>query len=126
MFHLKEYDKAKQCFQQSIAADGKYPDNYRLLSLVHIWLGEYDKASRLLDYACKQPGQSKDSLLRIKAMMYEYIGDYDKAQLLLKRAKVLSQRCDSISQIKTDIARLKKKQKQMKKSIKKSRKIVKY
>lgn len=91
MYHLKEYDNAKRFFQQSIAADGNYPDNYRLLSIIHIWLGEFTEASRLLDYACKRLGQSKDALLRIKAMMWEYKGDFAKAKLLLKQAKLISQ-----------------------------------
>lgn len=126
MYHLKEYDNAKRCFQQSIAANGNYPDNYRLLSILHIWLGEFSQAGRMLDFACKRPGQSKDALLRIKAMMWEYQGDFAKAKLLLKQAKLISQQCEAISQIENDISRLRKKQKRMKKAIKKSRKIAKY
>ena len=39
MYQLKEYKQAKRYFQSSIAADINYPDNYRFLSILHIWLG---------------------------------------------------------------------------------------
>lgn len=123
MYQLKDYENAKRCFKQSIIADGNYPENYRLLSIIHIWKGEYSAANKLIEYALIKPGQNRESLLRIKSMLYEYKGDLREARLLLKRARELSICAHQIAQIKTDLSRLKEKHRKQKKAIKKSTRV---
>ena len=116
MFYLKDYALAKSCFQQSLAADINYPDHIKYLGVLYVWLGEYKSAEKLVDFAWKLPGHSKESLLRIKAMMYEYQRDFDRAKIILERAQLISQSKECITNMKADLSRIKDKQKQLKKS----------
>jgi len=116
MFYLKDYAQAKSCFQQSLAADINYPDHIKYLGILYVWHGEYESAKKLVDFAWKLPGHSKESLLRIKVMMYEYQGDFDTAKIILKRAQFISQSKECIANMKNDMSRIKDKQKLLKKS----------
>lgn len=109
MFFLKEYHEAKKCFQQAIASDANFPDSYKLLSILYIWLGKYDAAQRLIDFAIKRPGHDKATLLRIQAMRLEYLCQYAEARKLLKKVKMISQCSQVIKAVELDRKRLKSK-----------------
>lgn len=107
MYNLKNYDMAISCFQEAIRSDLNYPDTYKYLSLLQIWLGEYAAANKLIDYALKVKGINKASMLVMRSNIYEYQGDLKVAQTALERAKLYSIDFDTIELIDLHLTRVK-------------------
>jgi len=122
MFYLKEYDEAKLCFQKALQSNMYYPDVYKYLSSLYIWLGEYEKASKLIRFGKRVPGINQLVLLRNEAFIFEYQGDFKKARLILKRGHLLTQSAACRNVVKEDMARLKEKIKSIKHAQKKRKK----
>ena len=117
MYYLKDYPKAKECFQKSLASDLGYPDHYKYLSILHIWLGEYDSAKKVLRFALKRKEVSRESIFRIWSTLHEYQGNYKLARTFLKKAKMYSQNKKCLENIEGDLKRVKSKLKEMKKKL---------
>jgi len=125
MYHIKEYEEAKMCFTRALQANIYYPDAYKHLSKLYIWLGEYEQASKLIRFGKSVRGIDRSELLRNEALMHECKGDFKTAKIMLKRAQLLVVSTPGRTMMKQDIERLKEKIKVLKlekKKRKKSRK----
>lgn len=121
MYYLKEYSEARRCFQLALQANMDYPDVYKHLSGLYIWLGEYDRAIKLIRYGKRVPGMNQLTLLRHEALIHEYQGDYKKARLILQRGHLLALSAACREAVKQDVTRLKEKIKSLKQAQKKRR-----
>lgn len=121
MYNLKEYSKAKECFERSIAGNLDYPDHYKHLSILHMWLGEFDSAEKIIDFALKRKGMSQEFFFRLKGQLFEYQGRYRMAKHFLKKAKEISQHKKCLDAIQLDLKRVKAKQNKLKKGKLKSK-----
>ncbi|NNF34958.1 MAG: hypothetical protein HKN68_12670 [Saprospiraceae bacterium] len=115
MYLLKDYRKAKHCYNQSIACDLNYRDAYKYLSLLYIWLGRYKQAKKVIQHGMKIPGMDQVIMSQHLAMVYEYRGNLSTSKMLLKQAKLITNDTQQINKIDAEINRVKKKQKQLKK-----------
>ena len=122
MYYIKEFEEAKLCFIKALERNMLYPDVYKHLSKLYIWLGAYDEAKRLIRYGKKVPGINHFELIRNEALLHECQGDYQLAKSKLRQASLLTHSSDCRERSKEDMARLKEKLKILKRSKKKGKK----
>jgi tetratricopeptide (TPR) repeat protein len=114
MYELKEYRAAIACLQKALESDMNYPDTYKYLSLLKIWLSDYDGALKLINYGMKVEGMDISTLLLLKSLISECKGELDLAKTILKQAKLYSIDQELIDRIDRNIRRVKNKMKAMK------------
>jgi tetratricopeptide (TPR) repeat protein len=114
MYELKEYRAALVCLQKALQSDMQYPDTYKYLSLLKIWLSDYDGALKVIRYGKKVKGMDVSTLLLLESLISECKGELDHAKTILKQAKLYSIDHGLIYRIDQNLARVKKKMKAMK------------
>ncbi len=114
MYFLKDFSSAKSYLQQALAADMDYPVTYRMLSLLHIWLGDYASAEKIISFGFKVKGQDLCAMMRVKASLYECQRKFADAKKLLKEAVLMTRSQECMDHVAGDINRVKAKQKQLK------------
>jgi len=115
MYIMKDYPKAKRIFYDAIASNKSFPDTYKMLATLHIWLGEFEYAERVIDFAMKQSACNFETMYRIQAMKYEYKGQLKKAKKALQKAQFYAFQNDQLNVIKMDLTRVNSKLKKVKK-----------
>ena len=99
-----------------------YVDTYKHLTILKIWLGEIDKAHKIIEYAVKVKAMDKSTILGLKSMILEIQGRYKDAEGILTTARLLSLNCDTINWLNMISNRIKAKKKEFKKMRKQSKK----
>lgn len=111
MYQMKDYGEAKSCFNQALKSDLNYPDTYKHLSQLYVWLGAYDQAEKLIQYGLKIAGMDRCILLRTLAIAYEYRGNLQQSKEILIKASLIAVNTRCIEAINTDLTRVKNKRK---------------
>ncbi|WP_062061838.1 hypothetical protein [Aquimarina longa] len=126
---LKDYETAKEYYQQALAEDMYALDVYPKYINVLLWNEDLDEAEKLIDFALTIKGTDKAVLYVKKAILFEQKKEYKKALQCLKLAKEKtynSQFLDDVKEekkrIKSKIPKKKSKTKNSKESSKKSKK----
>ena len=122
MYNLKNYAEAEASFNQALQADLNFVDTYKHLTILKIWLGEIDKAHKIIEYAVKVKAMDKSTILGLKSMILEIQGRYKDAEGILTTARLLSLNCDTINWLNMISNRIKAKKKEFKKLRKQSKK----
>ena len=85
---LKDYNTAKQYYEQALAEDidavSVYPDYISLL----IWTEEFDKAEKLIAFALTIKGIDKALIHYYESYLFEYKREFKLALKALKEAKL--------------------------------------
>lgn len=121
MYSLKNYKKAQASFNNAMSSDLNYVDTYKHLTLLKIWIGEIEKASKIIDYAIKVEAMDKSTILGLKAMILEVQGKFKEAEGILKSARLVSLNCETIEWLNTISKRIKTKKKDRKKAASQSK-----
>ncbi len=114
MYQLKDYMTAKSCFIRSLKCNKAFPDTYKHLSLLYVWLGDYKKAENLIQHGFKVAGMDHCTLLRILAIAHEYRSDLKQAKYSLERAGSIAINDACIQAIDGDLKRINTKAKVLK------------
>ena len=93
MLKLKDYDAAAHYFEMALLTGSEHVDIYKYYSLLLIWLGEFQKADKLIRKASKVKGMPQTVILRRRAKLYEYMGKVDYALAESFKGRLLSD-CD--------------------------------
>ncbi|GAA3510523.1 hypothetical protein GCM10022393_25060 [Aquimarina addita] len=124
--NLRNYETAKDYYQQALAEDMYALDVYPKYINVLLWNEDYKEAERLIDFAVTLKGTDKAVLYLKKGILFEQKRAYRKALQALKTAKEFAYNNYFISDIEGDVQRIKdkiaKKKKEKSKSSKKSKK----
>jgi len=107
MYILKQYDLAVEYFDQALIGDLNYPDTYKNYSKLMLWLGEYEKANKLIDFGLKIKGMDRKSLLINKATIYELKGDFKAAKKVLRDIKMYCLDESATTHIDGELSRIK-------------------
>lgn len=116
MYIFKDFKEATNFFEQALVSSLDYPDTYKHYSRLKIWLGEFDSAWKLINYAMKVKGMHKGIMLRRKATICEFKGDFESANAFLNDSKIYSTDTESTEFIEKEIKRIKVKMKEVKKN----------
>ena len=109
MYELKEYRAALACLQKALQSDMDYPDTYKYLSLLKIWLSDYDGALKLIRRGMQVEGMDIATLMILKSLISECKGELDHAKTLLEKAQMCSIDQDLIDRIDQHLKRVKRK-----------------
>ncbi|WP_108805210.1 hypothetical protein [Aquimarina sp. Aq107] len=128
--NLRNYETAKEYYQQALAEDMYALDVYPKYINVLLWNEDYDEAEKLIDFALTLKGTDKAVLYLKKGILFEQKQEYKAALKVLKNAKIYAYNNYFISDIEGDEKRIKdkmpkkkkKKGKNTKKSSKKAKK----
>lgn len=131
--NLRNYETAKEYYQQALAEDMYSLDVYPKYINVLLWNEDYDEAEKLIDFALTLKGTDKAVLYLKKGILFEQKKEYKAALKVLKTAKIYAYNNYFISDIEGDEKRIKdkmpkkkknknKKSKKTKKSSKKTKK----
>ncbi|WP_378178279.1 tetratricopeptide repeat protein [Aquimarina sp. SS2-1] len=122
--NLRDYETAKEYYQQALAEDMYALDVYPKYINVLLWNEDYDEAEKLIDFALTLKGTDKAVLYLKKGILFEQKKEYKTALKVLKTAKVYTYNNYFISDIEGDEKRIKDKmpKKKKKKNTKKSSK----
>jgi ferritin len=86
-----------------------YPDTYKFLCLLKIWLSDYDGASKLIRRGMQVEGMDITTLMILKSLISECIGEFDHAKTLLEKAQLCSIDQGLIDRIDQHLKRIKRK-----------------
>lgn len=111
MYILKEFKSAKDYFEQALIGDLDFPDTYKNYSKLLIWIGEFEKAEKLIRYGLTVKGMDKKALLVNKASIYEVNGQLKVTKKILKLAKAYCFDESNTTHIDKELSRIKKKMK---------------
>ena len=114
MYVVKHFESAKIYFDQALVGDLNYPDTYKNYSLLLIWLGEFERAMKLIKYGLKVKGMDRKILFHREATIHEMRGDFEKVKSILKATKAYSMDENTTKDIEKEISRIKKKIKDVK------------
>ncbi|PKV53089.1 hypothetical protein ATE84_5224 [Aquimarina sp. MAR_2010_214] len=117
---LKNYEVAKEYYQQALAEDMYALDVYPKYINVLLWNEDYDEAEKLVDFALTVKGTDKAMLYLKKGILFEQKKGYKKALKYLKLAKENAYNNHFINEIKEEEERIKNKMPKKKKSKDKS------
>ena len=90
MYELKEYRAALDCLQKALQSDMDYPDTYKYLCLLKIWLSDYNGALKLIHRGIQVEGMDIATLMILKSLVSECKGELDHAKTLLEKAQLCS------------------------------------
>ncbi len=119
--NLRNYEIAKEYYQQALAEDMYALDVYPKYIDVLLWNEDYKEAERLIDFALTLKGTDKAILYLKKGILFEQKKQYKKALKLLKIAKVHTYNNYFMSDIEGDEKRIKDKMPKNKKNPKKKK-----
>ncbi|WP_298544620.1 hypothetical protein [uncultured Aquimarina sp.] len=105
--NLRNYETAKEYYQQALAEDMYALDVYPKYINVLLWNEDYDEAEKLIDFALTLKGTDKAVLYLKKGILFEQKKEYKKALKVLKIAKVNTYNNYFISDIEGDEKRIK-------------------
>jgi len=111
MNELKDFEKAAEYFELALVSNLNYIETYKYFSLLKIWLGEYEAAFKMIDYAMKIRGMDRSVMLRRRAFAYECLGQFRAAKIQLKMALRMTHCVEHQGHIESELSRLKKKSK---------------
>ena len=114
MYHMKEFEEAKVCFNRTLQSNINYPEAYKHLSKLHIWLGEFDRADKLIQFGKNIPGMNQIEMLRNEALMFECKGQFIRARSILKMARLKAISVQCRTDAKSDLSRVNEKIKMLK------------
>ncbi|WP_024771425.1 tetratricopeptide repeat protein [Aquimarina macrocephali] len=118
--NLKNYEVAKEYYQQALAEDMYALDVYPKYINVLLWNEDYEEVEKLIDFALTVKGTDKAMLHLRKGILFEQKKDYKKALKCLKLAKENAYNNHFINDIKEEEERIKNKMPKKKKSKDKS------
>ncbi len=113
---LKNFEIAKEYFQQALAQDMYAVDVYPKYVDVLLWNEDYSEAEKLIDFALTLKGTDKAVLYLKKAVLFEHKKKYKKALKFIKRAKDNTYNNHFINELKEEKSRIKGKMPDEKKS----------
>ncbi|MDH7447740.1 tetratricopeptide repeat protein [Aquimarina sp. 2201CG14-23] len=113
--NLRNYETAKEYYQQALAEDMYSLDVYPKYINVLLWNEDYEEAEKLIDFALTLKGTDKAVLYLKKGILYEQKKEYKKALKVLKTAKEHTYNNYFISDIEGDEKRIKDKMPKKKK-----------
>lgn len=117
---LKNYEVAKEYYQQALAEDMYALDVYPKYINVLLWNEDYVEAEKLVDFALTVKGTDKAMLYLKKGILFEQKKNYKKALKCLKLAKENAYNNHFINDIKEEEERIKNKMPKQKKAKDKS------
>ncbi|GAA0730829.1 hypothetical protein GCM10009430_42370 [Aquimarina litoralis] len=123
--NLKNYETAKEYYQQALAADMYAVDVYPNYINVLLWNEDYNEAEKLIDFALTIKGTDKALLYLLKGILLEQKQEYKAALKILKTAKTFAYNNYFINYVESQEKRIKDKmpkKKKKKKSNKKGKK----
>ncbi len=106
---LKNFEVAKEYFQQALAQDMHAVDVYPKYINVLLWNEDHDEAEKLIDFALTLKGTDKALLYLKKAILFEHKKNYKKALKFIKQAKNNAYNNQFIDDIKEEETRIKNK-----------------
>lgn len=107
--NLKNYETAKEYFQQALAEDMYAIDVYPKYINVLLWNEDYEEAEKLIEFALTVKGTDKAVLYVKKGLLFEQKKKYKKALKYLKLAKENTYNNLFIEEIKEEKERIKSK-----------------
>lgn len=105
--NLRNYEIAKEYYQQALAEDIYALDVYPKYINVLLWNEDYDEAEKLIDFALTLKGTDKAVLYLKKGILFEQKQEYKAALKVLKNAKIYAYNNYFISDIEGDEKRIK-------------------
>lgn len=112
---LKDYETAKEYYQEALAANIDALEVYPNYINVLLWNEDYDEAEKLIDFAITVKGTDKAVLYLKKAILFEQKRVYKKALKYLKKAKTYTYNNYFMDDIKEEEKRIKDKMPKVKK-----------
>lgn len=109
---LKDYETAKEYYQQALAENIHAFDVYPHYINVLLWNEDYDEARKLIDFAFTIKGIDKAVLYLKKTILFEQKKAYKKALKCLKNARENTYNNHFINDIEAEEKRIKDKMKQ--------------
>ncbi|UZO80149.1 hypothetical protein NBT05_14480 [Aquimarina sp. ERC-38] len=106
---LKNFEVAKEYYQQALAQDLHALDIYSKYINVLIWNEDYGEAKKLINFAITIKGIDKAMIYLKKAILYEYKAKYKKALKIIKLAKKNTYNNQFLEEIKEEETRIKNK-----------------
>lgn len=119
MYHLKQFEKSEFYFNQAMQADLTYPDTIKYLSLLKIWLCEFDQALKIIKFGMSVKGMNIAILLTHKALVYECQGQLNDCKKTLLHAENNCFDTQGLEYVQTHLKRVNAKIKRIKKASKK-------
>lgn len=110
MYRLADYHNAERAYNEAINCDLNYTITYRYLSLLYVWLEEYERAENLIDYGLSIPGIHRFELRVLLAIIYELNGDLERAEEILTATRQIVFDNEWIRLLDDDINRVVRKQ----------------
>ncbi len=89
MVQLKDFEKAEYYLNQAIIANLSYPDSYKYLALLKVWINDIDAAFKIISYASKINGMNRTQLLWVKVLAFECRLQFKEAKAVIKEAKMI-------------------------------------
>lgn len=86
MEQLRKYDLARDHFETALASDINHIQTYYYFIRWAIDVGDFELATKLIQYAKTIQGVSKPDLLHRKGTIYEKMGQFKKAQKCYTKA----------------------------------------
>ncbi|MBW1297335.1 tetratricopeptide repeat protein [Aquimarina litoralis] len=120
--NLRNYETAKEYYQQALAADMYALDVYPKYINVLLWNEDYNEAEKLIDFALTIKGTDKAVLYLKKGILLEQKQAYKAALKVLKTAKTYAYNNYFISDVEGDEKRIKDKMPKKKKKSKSKKK----
>lgn len=120
MEQFKQFDEAAYYFDKALSCDLYFLDTYEEYSQLKMYIGAYEEALKLIEFALKQKGALKCVFTVLKSNVYEYKTDYDESLKWLKEARRYSYNPTYDTYLEKEITRVKKKRKKLKMEEKKS------
>ena len=114
MYILKRFDLAIEYFDQALIGDLNFPDTYKNYSRLLVWLGEFEKAEKLIQFGLKVKGMDRKALYLRQANILELKGNFEEAKKVLKDIRVYCLDELATKQIEDELSRIKKKIKHVK------------
>ena len=109
MEKVKDYDLAAHHFEISLLNDPGHVDTYKYYSMLHIWLGRYDRAEALIRRGLKVPGMETAALKYNRAILYETQGKTERAAIEIIHVIQISTRSEAQEYLEQELDRLKRK-----------------
>ncbi|GAA4278647.1 tetratricopeptide repeat protein [Aquimarina mytili] len=103
---LKNFEAAKEYFQQALAQDMYAVDIYPKYINVLLWNEDYNEAEKLIDFALTIKGTDKAVLYLKKAIYFEHKMMYKKALKCIKQAKHNAYNNNFINDLKEEKSRI--------------------
>ncbi len=113
---LKNYEIAKEFYQQALAEDMYAVDVYLKYINVMLWNEDYMEAKKLIDFALTVKGTDKGVIYLKKAILFERKKNYKKALQYVKLAKENAFDTEFINDLKEEKGRIKSKMPEKKKA----------